>query len=184
VINPQQKLPKEINPNNLIDLAMLFAIQAHQETNHTYAGKPYSVHLQLAFSFASKHIESLPTEINTDEVLAVVWVHDVIEDCRKTFSDVKKALGDSVAEIVFALTNENGKTRKERASEKYYEGIRKTPGAVFVNLCDQLANVQYSKDNRNSMLAVYKKEQADFKQQLWVDAYATMFEELDELLCE
>jgi (p)ppGpp synthase/HD superfamily hydrolase len=117
-------------------------------------------------------------------VLAAVWVHDVIEDCRKTFSDVKKALGDSVAEIVFALTNENGKTRKERASEKYYEGIRKTPGAVFVNLCDRLANVQYSKDNRNSMLAVYKKEQADFKQQLWVDAYATMFEELDELLCE
>lgn len=177
-------MPKDINSNNLIDLAMLFAIQAHQETNHTYDGKPYSIHLQLAFSFASKHIELLPPEINTHEVLAAVWVHDVIEDCRKTFSDLKKALGESVAEIVYALTNEKGKTRKERASEKYYEGIRKTPGALFVKLCDRLANVQYSKDNGSSMLAVYKKEQTDFKQQLWVDAYATMFEELDELLCE
>jgi hypothetical protein len=69
-------MPKEINPNNLIDLAMLFAIQAHQETNHTYDGKPYSVHLQLAFSFASKHIESLPPEINTDEVLAAAPASD------------------------------------------------------------------------------------------------------------
>ena len=47
-------------------------------------------------------------------------------------------------EIVYALTNDKGRTRAERAGEKYYKGIRETPYAPFVKLCDRLANVTYS----------------------------------------
>jgi hypothetical protein len=47
-------------------------------------------------------------------------------------------------EIVYALTNDKGRTRAERAGEKYYKGIRETPYAPFVKLCDRLANVSYS----------------------------------------
>jgi hypothetical protein len=56
---------------------------------------------------------------------------------------VKNHLDEGAADIIYAVTNDKGKNRKERAGVKYYEGIRKTPGAVFVKLCDRIANVQY-----------------------------------------
>jgi len=90
------------------------------------------------------------------------WGHDLIEDCRVSYNDVKDALGQEVADIVYAVTNEKGKNRKERANDKYYEGIRNTPGAVFVKLCDRIANVQYSKMTGSRMFEMYKKENINF----------------------
>jgi (p)ppGpp synthase/HD superfamily hydrolase len=71
-------------------------------------------------------------------------------------------LGQEVADIVYAVTNEKGKNRKERGGVKYYEGIRQTPGAVFVKLCDRIANVQYSKMTKSRMFEMYRKENDDF----------------------
>ena len=48
------------------------------------------------------------------------------------------------AEIVYALTNEKGRTRAERAGVKYYEGIRAVPYAPMVKLADRMANVRFS----------------------------------------
>ena len=48
------------------------------------------------------------------------------------------------------------------AIAKYYEGIRNTAGAIFVKLCDRLANVKYSKDTNSRMLEVYKSEYSEF----------------------
>jgi (p)ppGpp synthase/HD superfamily hydrolase len=86
----------------------------------------------------------------------------LIEDCRVSYNDVKEQLGQEAADIIYAVTNEKGKNRKERANDKYYEGIRNTPGAVFVKLCDRIANVQYSKMTKSRMFEMYKKENDDF----------------------
>ena len=69
-------------------------------------------------------------------------------------------------EITYALTNDKGRTRAERAGEKYYQGIRETPYAPFVKLCDRLANITYScagtnRDNLR-MKEVYKSEVPHF----------------------
>ena len=71
------------------------------------------------------------------------------------------------AEIVYALTNDKGRTRAERAGEKYFQGIRSTPYAPFVKLCDRLANVTYSCSvdsgrNGDRMREVYKGEMGVF----------------------
>ena len=69
-------------------------------------------------------------------------------------------------EIVYALTNDKGRTRAERAGEKYYQGIRETPYAPFVKLCDRLANITYSctgEGNKGTrMREVYKGEMPHF----------------------
>ena len=69
-------------------------------------------------------------------------------------------------EIVYALTNDKGRTRAERAGERYYQGIRQTPYAPFVKLCDRLANITYScsgVDGDNiRMKQVYKDELPHF----------------------
>ncbi|MBR1412444.1 MAG: hypothetical protein IJ577_04880, partial [Prevotella sp.] len=71
---------------------------------------------------------------------------------------------------VYALTNEKGRTRAERAGEKYYQGIRETPYAPFVKLCDRLANITYScsgVDGSNlRMKEVYKSEMPHFLQSI------------------
>ena len=66
------------------------------------------------------------------------------------------------ADIVYAVTNEKGKNRAERANDKYYAGIVATPGAVFVKLCDRIANVQYGKMTGSGMYDKYKKENDNF----------------------
>jgi (p)ppGpp synthase/HD superfamily hydrolase len=95
-------------------------------------------------------------------IILAAWGHDAIEDTRVSYNDVKEVLGLTAADIVYACTNEKGKNRKERANDKYYEGIRNTPGAVFVKLCDRIANVQYSKMTKSRMFEMYKKENENF----------------------
>ena len=103
------------------------------------------------------------------------YYHDSIEDARLTYNDVVRTArkwmteeqAQMAAEIVYALTNEKGRTRAERAGEKYFQGIRATPYAPFVKLCDRLANVTYScsvdsgKDG-SRMREVYKGEMRQF----------------------
>jgi (p)ppGpp synthase/HD superfamily hydrolase len=168
-------------PSELIQKAKAYAIQCHMETNHTYDGKPYETHLQIVYEFGMKYSFLLPKD-KVDYALAACWTHDTIEDCRQTYNDVKAACGETIAEITYALTNEKGKSRKERANEKYYEGIRQTPLASFVKVCDRLANAKYSKEINSKMIEAYRKEKDHFKEQLWSDELKQMFEELEELL--
>ena len=164
--------------SELVSKAREYATLQHFKTNHQYDGKPYDVHLQMVYDFACKYAHLLPDNKTISEVLAACWVHDVIEDCRQTYNDVKNVLGERVADIAYALTNEKGKTRKERANDKYYEGIRNTPFAAYVKICDRLANVTYSKQSGSKMIEAYKKENDDFKKQLWSLAYQEMFDDL------
>jgi hypothetical protein len=70
------------------------------------------------------------------------------------------------AEIVYALTNDKGRTRAERAGDHYYEGIRLTPYAPMVKLADRLANTSYSfstdDGTNNQMKKVYAEEMPHF----------------------
>ena len=164
--------------SELVSKAREYATLKHFETNHKYDGQPYDVHLKMVYEFACKYVHLLPDNKIISDVLASCWVHDVIEDCRQTYNDVKNVLGERVADIAYALTNEKGKTRKERANDKYYEGIRNTPFATYVKICDRLANVTYSKQSKSKMIEAYRKENEDFKNQLWSLSYQKMFDDL------
>lgn len=98
--------------------------------------------------------------------LRAAWGHDLIEDTRNSYNDVKQVLGEEAADIIYAVSNEKGRDRKERANDKYYEGIRNTPGAVFVKLADRIANVQYSKMTKSRMFEMYKEENDHFLESL------------------
>jgi (p)ppGpp synthase/HD superfamily hydrolase len=163
-----------------------FAIEAHQNANHLYDGSPYSVHLAMVAHYAYKYLDAIPEQC-WSTVMDATWLHDTIEDCRLTFNDVKNVAGVDVAEIVYALTNEKGKNRSERASEAYYKGIRETSWATYIKLCDRLANVRYSKETNSRMYEVYKKEHAHFIGSLIADEadklfYKYLLQELDGLL--
>ena len=150
-------------------------LKQHESTNHMYdTYLPYEFHLRMVAKVAEKFIELIPN-LNDgetalrDSVLLAAYGHDLIEDTRVSYNDVKDILGQEAADIIYAVTNEKGKNRKERANEKYYEGIRNTRGAVFVKLCDRIANVQYSKMTGSRMFDMYKKENDYFLTSLGFD---------------
>ena len=160
-----------------------WCIDKHKETNHMYdTYLPYEFHLRMVANVCMcyQHLLDGYKEYYTGDLIVnpvqqisllsacmtACWGHDLIEDCRVSYNDVKDALGQEAADIIYAVTNEKGKNRKERANDKYYEGIRNTPGAVFVKLCDRIANVQYSKMTGSRMFEMYKKENTEFTKAL------------------
>jgi len=165
----------------MIEKTKEYAIKCHTDTCHYYDTHLYSYHLQMVVDVANKFIHLIP-EKDRDVVISSAWCHDLIEDTRNTHSDVLKATSLEVAEIVYALTNEKGKTRKERANEKYYAGIRNTTYATFVKLCDRIANIQYSMSQRSRMLEMYRKETSDFINTLYDEKYDEMFHYLETLV--
>lgn len=173
--------------DTLLSRAKAFAKAAHEGTNHTYDGKPYfDLHVEeYVFKWALRFIYLVPENVG-EEVLAAVYCHDVEEDCRMTYNDVKKATNERVANIVHALTNEKGKVRSERANNKYYKGILDEPYAILGKLADRLGNVEYSMTHgepttrQNSM---YRKEYDHFRNSLYKDYhYAEMWHELDKMI--
>lgn len=163
-------------------LAKYWAIRCHAAANHIYGDHlPYSYHLQMAATFAKKYLDIIPEEDRV-AVISAAWCHDTIEDARQTYNDVKKVIGEKAADIVYAVTNEKGKTREERANDKYYNEMKLVPNAVFVKLCDRLANATYSRETNSSMINKYRKEQPHFEEMLYDERYKDMFDELNEIL--
>lgn len=164
---------------NIYKTAKEYAIKKHKEVNHKYGELEYSHHLEMVLFFAIKYKSLIPYK-DRDIVFAACWCHDLIEDCRESFNDVKKVTNKKVAEIVYAVTTEKGRTREERANDKYYKGIQKTKYAIFVKVCDRLANVSHSKLTNSSMLKKYKKENEKFVGYLYNQEYNSMFVELKD----
>ena len=161
---------------NQIDHFRQMAHDLHQSVNQTYAGSlPYGFHLDMVVEGVRNY--GYLVCVREEDVLPLLfgaYYHDSIEDARLTYNDVMRLARNEMTieqammatEIVYALTNDKGRTRAERAGEKYYKGIRETPYAPFVKLCDRLANITYSctgEGNKGTrMKEVYKGEMPHF----------------------
>lgn len=148
----------------------------HANVNQHYDGTlPYGFHLDMVADSIYKYGDEVCAD--ADDVLPLffgAYYHDSIEDARLTYNDViaealrfmDKRQALVAAEIVYALTNDKGRTRAQRAGAKYYRGIRKTPYAPFMKLADRLANITYSCQGKNEnnchMREVYRRELPHF----------------------
>ncbi len=146
------------------------SVNQHYDKTH-----PYGFHLDMVADSVFKYgylVCQSPADVLP--VFFAAFYHDSIEDARLTYNDVTKAarlfMGDEqayiAAEMVYALTNEKGRTRAERANERYYQGIRETPYAPFLKLADRLANITYSCTHGNQsnkhMRQIYRDELPHF----------------------
>ena len=152
------------------------AWELHDSVNQKYDEHlPYGYHLNMVADAAMRWGNSVVTD--ESDILPLIfgaYFHDGIEDARLSYNDVVREASGFMnpdqaliaAEIVYALTNEKGRTRSERASDRYYEGIRSTPFAPFVKLCDRYANTLHSHSdllsNHQRMLRIYSGEWQHF----------------------
>lgn len=158
-----------------IEQIKLSAHKLHESVNQTYDVHPYGYHLDMVVDAVYKYGHEVC--VSEDDILPLffgAYFHDSIEDARLTYNNVmlnafqhmSQEQAFMAAEIVYALTNDKGRTRAERAGEKYYKGIRETPYAPFVKLADRLANITYSFTHTNEsnvhMKTVYSNELPHF----------------------
>ena len=147
------------------------AHQLHDSVNQTYDKiHPYGFHLDMVADSVHRYgHEVCASETDVLPLFFGAYFHDSMEDARLTYNDVmrtaKEYMDDKQAlmatEIVYALTNDKGRTRAERAGERYYQGIRETPYAPFVKLADRLANIHYSFTHTNEANARMKQVYAE-----------------------
>lgn len=151
------------------------AAKIHADVNQTYGdcNLPYSYHINMVAYYTARYMNGvIEKEEDVLPVLFGAYFHDTIEDARLSYNDVKKIAREYMdegqafmaAEIVYALTNEKGRTRHERANSHYYEGIRNTKYAPLVKAADRLANYEFSKSGKGSsgMAKAYEREMESF----------------------
>lgn len=175
------------------------AAHCHAAVNQTYGGYlPYEFHLRLTASYAQRYLPLLQLDAaDRETLLAAAYFHDALEDARLTYNDLTKLLTrlkdehgllldvTAAAEAVYALTNDKGRTRAERAGKAYYAGIRQTRFAPFLKMCDRLANLRYSTlwTPRQRMAEVYRNEMPHFLENIG-EVPAEMVREAERLLSE
>lgn len=133
--------------------------------NQKYDGMPYSKHLEFVAAQAEtfNNVRRLLLGDDTYDVIQMCcYGHDLIEDARVSYNDICKNCPTSeheeVAEIIFLLTENKGRTRKERHNDSYWQNIAENKAATFVKICDFTANVKYGMLTHSRMLPVYMIE--------------------------
>ena len=158
----------------IIEKAREFAFKAHG--NQSYGGFPYMTHLEGVVAVLKEF------GFKNDTLLAAGYLHDTLEDTSINYGDLEKEFGTKVASIVYDVTDELGRTRKER-HEKTYPKTALNGQAIIVKLADRISNVRQSVRS-GGKLDMYKKEYVYFQAILRSDDTETkaMWKELDKLL--
>jgi (p)ppGpp synthase/HD superfamily hydrolase len=146
--------------------------------------QPYMIHLL--------DVVNALIEFGHDDpvILAAAWLHDIIEDTPVNYYFVQDAVGARVAEIVFALTDELGRSRKDRKKLTIPKLCEYTDnngdGALTVKLADWIANVRECYRGDPKKLQMYQKDWEEFVTTLRnLDDDGNlepMWEELEQLL--
>lgn len=142
----------------LIEEAWEVATLAHQYQQYDIF--PYTKHL--------KDVTRILEQFGfVNEYIIAGILHDVIEDCNISYNKIKTAFGEDVAEMVYAVTDPKGRSRKEKKA-KVYDDIRAYPKSIIVKLADRIANMQNSIIQRKKdKLKMYIKEHESFKYELF-----------------
>lgn len=160
-----------------------FAIYQHDIVCNQKYNKnlPYSTHLGMVADVGNK-FRSLLTSTEFAFAIQGCWGHDLIEDARLTYNDIKDKFGVVVADIIFRCTEEKGKTRLERHPDNFYIELASHDLSLYTKLCDQIANVSFGVSQKSGMVDKYRKEYPRFKQLTYNPRFDDMYKTLESLL--
>ena len=129
----------------LLDRAIVFAVQAHHNSERRGKGFPYIVHPMEA-------VEIVATITPDQELLAAAALHDTIEDTDVTVEQLREAFGDRIANLVHAESDQidgklfDGKNEEETwhaRKQAAIDRLAKAPhDAKIVAMGDKLSNMR------------------------------------------
>lgn len=137
--------------SNLVQRAKEFAIAAHGD--QMYAKYKYAYHLQCVVDLVEKRNKDAE---NLEILLAVAWLHDVVEDTAVTHTEIKATFGEEVGFPVWLLTK-----KKFVEYEAYMIMCKSNDISLEVKKCDTMTNLHHSfKGNRSKGVLKYSKQLA------------------------
>lgn len=114
---------------------MRMAVSGHAAQTRKDDDSPYIVHPVNVALIVAKHGFA-------DEVIAAALTHDLIEDTPLTLDELRTTLGDDVADIVEAVTNDDSLSWEEKKLA-YIETVREgNEGAKAVATADKIHNAE------------------------------------------
>lgn len=139
-----------------LERAFLVANKAH--ANQSYDLFSYMYHIE--------HVERILRTTGADYATCVAGVlHDTLEDCDISYNDLHKEFGVDIADMVYCVTDGEGKNRKEKKANTYPK-IRSNYGATCIKIADRIANTYQSSKNNKGLFEMYKKEYPTFIKEL------------------
>ena len=108
--------------------AMSFSMKAHQNQKRKYSGKDY-------FSHPFKVFELLKDVTKDTDILCAGLLHDVVEDTKYIYDDIKSEFNEKIADLVMEVTkNKDGNFNI------------KSKGGMMIKCADMLHNLSDSED--------------------------------------
>lgn len=128
-----------------MERAFNFAALVHQEQQRKYTNEPYIYHPINVGDILYKCAERWQMVHASREMLIAALLHDTVEDCGVSFTEIEKQFGKDVRDLVFWLTDVCQPHWGNRATRKGLEAIRLAAAPVrakIVKLCDLISNTQ------------------------------------------
>lgn len=138
----------------MVEKAQLFAKQAH-EGQFYGKNEDYIFHLESTWKIAVDYDLRTPIQV-------ACWLHDILEDTEVTYSQLLDNFGFEIAELVYSVTDELGRNRKEREMKTYEKIFEYGKDAALLKLCSRIANIHYSKSKNYKFFLMYQKEHIMF----------------------
>jgi len=177
---------------DLVKKARELATRAHQGQTRKTDNTPYITH-PIAVA------ERLRRLGFSEEIQAAALVHDVVEDTKVSSEELRKELGDFVADMVAALTNDDSLSWEDK-KKKYIETVRAgSEGVKAVATMDKIHNAQslleahaklgplvWEKFNRGKQKKMwFEEEMLKMLRETWqhslVEEYAVLVEKMKGL---
>jgi (p)ppGpp synthase/HD superfamily hydrolase len=119
-----------------------FAARAHRWQLYPGTSIPYIMHLSFVSMEVMATMAQGETVQNPDLALQCALLHDVLEDTRVRYEQVRDEFGEAVAQGVRALTVDKRLPRSEQMAE-CLPRIRQQPAEIWmVKLADRITNLQ------------------------------------------
>lgn len=126
---------------NINEKAKLFAYEKHSNQKRKGKNIPYTTHLDLVNYILS-------TLTDKEEILAVGWLHDVVEDTDTTLDEILNIFGDRISYLVDLETEKKEKDsikswrkRKESQLKELKELEEKDLEVLLITFSDKMANL-------------------------------------------
>ena len=125
----------------LLDRAIIFAVNAHHNSERRGKGFPYIVHPMEA-------VEIVATITPDQELLAAAALHDTIEDTDVTFEQLCNEFGDRIARLVYAESDQftEGVSEEDSWHDRKQAAIDRLAAAShdakIVAMGDKLSNMR------------------------------------------
>ena len=161
---------------NKIILAAQFARGCHSGQLRKYTGRPYITHPARVAARVSIH------NVATTDLVCAAWLHDTIEDCDVTASDLETRFGETVANLVIDMTNTSKASGENRAKRKQMDRDRIAAvcrDAKILKLVDRIDNLM--EIDRDSDFAKTYAQESILLAGVLEDADTELFDELNSV---